>query len=226
MASLLEKVSVLISANMHYLVDQALQSNSVAVIDQYVRQVQDNLEDLEDAAATVGGEVKSINRKLIDFQQKVNDLDRAIDAFLVEGNEAGAVAAQSKLNSTQRLLETYQEQLTRQQGEYENLLGAKVKLEARLVTMRQQREELQALLELAKSKETTVKAIKSLDDLAGTGDADIARVAESIRSRLDKATAASELQATNLDKQMDDVLDRGVLNAQLLERKQKLGLTN
>jgi phage shock protein A len=181
---------------------------------------------LEDAAATVGGEVKSINRKLIDFQQKVNDLDRAIDAFLVEGNEAGAVAAQSKLNSTQRLLETYQEQLTRQQGEYEKLLGAKVKLEARLVTMRQQREELQALLELAKSKETTVKAIKSLDDLAGTGDADIARVAESIRSRLDKATAASELQATNLDKQMDDVLDRGVLNAQLLERKQKLGLTN
>jgi phage shock protein A len=226
MASLMEKVSVLISANMHYMVDQALQSNSVAVIDQYVRQVQDNLEDLEDAAATVGGEVKSINRKLIDYQQKVGDLDRAIDAFLVEGNEAGAVAAQSKLNSTQRLVETYEEQLARQKNEYEKLLGAKVKLEARLVTMRQQREELQALLELAKSKETTVKAIKSLDDLAGTGDADIARVAESIRSRLDKATAASELQATNLDKQMDDVLDRGVLNAQLLERKQKLGITN
>ncbi len=226
MASLLEKVTVLISANMHYMVDQALQSNSVAVIDQYVRQVQDNLEDLEDAAATVGGEVKSINRKLIDYQQKVGDLDRAIDAFLVEGNEAGAVAAQSKLNSTQRLVETYEEQLARQKNEYEKLLGAKVKLEARLVTMRQQREELQALLELAKSKETTVKAIKSLDDLAGTGDADIARVAESIRSRLDKATAASELQATNLDKQMDDVLDRGVLNAQLLERKQKLGITN
>ena len=225
MASLMEKVSVLISANMHYMVDQALQSNSVAVIDQYVRQVQDNLEDLEDAAATVGGEVKSINRKLIDYQQKVGDLDRAIDAFLVEGNEAGAVAAQSKLNSTQRLVETYEEQLARQKNEYEKLLGAKVKLEARLVTMRQQREELQALLELAKSKETTVKAIKSLDDLAGTGDADIARVAESIRSRLDKATAASELQATNLDKQMDDVLDRGVLNAQLLERKQKLGIT-
>ncbi len=226
MASLMEKVSVLISANMHYMVDQALQSNSVAVIDQYVRQVQDNLEDLEDAAATVGSEVKSINRKLIDYQQKVGDLDRAIDAFLVEGNEAGAVAAQSKLNSTQRLVETYEEQLARQKNEYEKLLGAKVKLEARLVTMRQQREELQALLELAKSKETTVKAIKSLDDLAGTGDADIARVAESIRSRLDKATAASELQATNLDKQMDDVLDRGVLNAQLLERKQKLGITN
>ena len=58
MASLFEKVSVLISANMHAMVDQALRSNSLAVIDQYVRQVEQNLEDLEDAAATVGGEAK------------------------------------------------------------------------------------------------------------------------------------------------------------------------
>ena len=52
MASLLEKFSTLISANLHYMVDQALKSNSLAVIDQYIRQVEDNLEDLEDAAAT------------------------------------------------------------------------------------------------------------------------------------------------------------------------------
>ena len=48
MASLFEKVAVLISANLHALVDQALKSNSLAVIDQYVRQVEENLEDLED----------------------------------------------------------------------------------------------------------------------------------------------------------------------------------
>jgi phage shock protein A len=70
MASLFEKVSVLISANLHAMVDQALQSNSLAVIDQYVRQVEENLEDLEDAAATVGGEAKSLKRKLADLQQK------------------------------------------------------------------------------------------------------------------------------------------------------------
>ena len=46
------------------MVDQALKTNSLAVIDQYIRQVEDNLEDLEDAAATVGGEVRSIERKL------------------------------------------------------------------------------------------------------------------------------------------------------------------
>jgi len=198
MASILDKVSTLISANLHYMMDQALKSNSPAILDQYIRQVENNLDDLEDAAATVGGEVKTLQRKLNEYEMKQTELDRAIDAFLNEGDENAAVAAQSKLNSTLRLVETYQSQVERQQAEFDNLLGAKVKLEARLATMRQEREELMSLLELAKSKETTVKAMKSLDDLMGGGDSDISGIAESIRSRLDKATAASEMRASNL----------------------------
>ena len=224
MASLLEKVSTLISANLHYMVDQALKSNSLAVIDQYIRQVEDNLEDLEDAAATVGGEVKGLQRKMVEYEQKQDELDRAINAFLSEGNESAALASQSRLNSTQRLVETYKDQVTRQSSEFQKLLDAKVKMEARLATMRQEREELQALLTLAKSKETTVTAMKSLDDLMGAGDSDISGIAQSIYARLDKASSASELRAASLDEQMDEVLGRSELNAQLAERKKKLGL--
>ncbi len=225
MASLLEKVSTLISANLHDLIDRALQSNSPAVIDQYIRQVENNLEDLEDAAATVGGEAKSIRRRLDDTKQKLNELDQAINAFLVEGNEDAAAAVQSRYNSTERLVQTYTEQLQRQEEEYEKLLGAKVKLEARLATMQQQREELQALLDLAKSKETTVKAMKSLDDLMGSGDSDVKRIAESIHARLDKASTASEIRAASLDQQMDEILERSALDSQLAERKKRLGIT-
>ncbi len=224
MASLLEKVSTLFSANLHAMVDQALQSNSPAVIDQYIRQVETNLAALEDAAATIGGEVRSIQRKVGEYDQKADEQDRAVNAFLVEGNEEYAAAAQSKLNGTQRLVATYQEQLTRQEAEYKKLLNAKVKLEARLQTMKQEREELMALLDLAKSKETTVKAMKSLDDLMGTGDSDIRRIANSIHARLDKATAASEMRAGSLDEEMDRVLDRSAIDNQLEERRKKLGL--
>jgi phage shock protein A len=224
MASLLDKVSTLISANLHYMVDQALQNNSPAVIDQYIRQVEANLADLEDAAAAVGGEVKGIQRRLADQEQKMLEMDRAVDAFLVEGNEAAAVAVQSRYNSAKRLVEAYQEQLTRQDLEFKNLLSAKVKLEARMATMKAEREELTALLELAKSKETTVRAIKSLKDLTGSGDADIARIANSIRSRLDKASTASEMQSASLDAQMDEVLEKSELDLQLADRKKKLGL--
>ena len=141
----------------------------------------------------------------------------------MEGNEAAAVAAQSRYNSTQRLVETYQEQVERQEVEFKNLLDAKVKLEARLATMKQEREELPALLELAKSKETTVKAMKSLQDLMGSGDADISAL-PTASARLDKASPASEMRAASLDEQMDEVLERSALDAQLAERKKKLGL--
>jgi phage shock protein A len=225
MATLLEKVATLISANLHALVDQALKSNSLAVIDQYIRQVEDHLDDLEDAAATVGGEVKSIKRKLDEQEKRAAELDRAVDAFLLEGNEATATATQSKLNSTRRLIETYREQLTRLETEYQKLLDARVKLEARLGIMKQQREELQALMELARSKETAVKAMRGLDDLMGSGDADIGRLAQSIYARLDKATTAAEMRAASLDEQIDQVLDRSAIDAQLAERKKKLGLS-
>lgn len=224
MASLLEKISTLVSANMHSLIDKALQSNSTAVIDQYIRNVESNLAELEDAASTVGGEVKSINRRLLEQQAKSSELDRAIDAFLKNGSESAAIAAQSQLNSTIKLVETYQAQAKQQEAEYRSLLDAKVKLEARLATMKQEREQLQALLDLAKSKETTVKAMKSLDDLMGSGDSDIKRIADGIYSRLDKANTASEMRTASLDQQMDDVLNRSAIDNQLAERKKKLGL--
>ena len=224
MASLLDKVSTLISANLHYMVDQALQNNSPAVIDQYIRQVESNLANLEDAAAAVGGEVKGIQRRLNEQEQKMQEMDQAIDAFLMEGNEAAAAATQSRYNSAARLVEAYREQLERQDAEFKNLLSAKVKLEARLATMKAEREELTALLELAKSKETTVKVVKGLKDLTGDGDADISRIANSIRTRLDKASTASEMQSASLDQQMDDVLEKSALDSQLAARRKKLNL--
>ena len=225
MASLMEMVSTLIRANLHSLVDEALKKNSVAVLDEYIRQAENNLEDLEDAAATVGGNVRTLERKYNEFQVKADELDRNIDLLLQKGKEDLAVAAQSKLNSTARLVEQYKEQWERQQREYQALINAKLKLEAKLTTIKQEREELQSLLELAKSKEITAKAIQSLDDVVGMGDADIARIGDSIRARLDKASARSELAASRLEEQMDEVLERGAIDAQLEERKRRLGLT-
>lgn len=225
MASLLEKVSTLIQANLHALVDNALKSNSIAVIDQYIRDVDNNLDALEDAAATVGGQVKTLERKTAEYKKQMDELDRNIDLFLTQGKEELARAAQAKLNSMRGLYETYSSQLERQQREYKALLDARLKLQAKLTTIRQQREEMVALLDLAKAKEITNKAIKSLDDLAGVGDADVARMAEAIRTRLDQASARAEIAAQNLDAQMDEALGRGELDAQLEERKRRLGIS-
>lgn len=224
MASLLEKVQTLISANLHSLVDNALKANSMAVIDQYIRDVDNNLDALEDAAATVGGQVKTLQRKRDEYARQIAELDKNIDMFLTQNKEDLARAAQARLNSIRDLHDTFQSQLERQEREYKSLLDARLKLQAKLTTIRQQREEMAALLELARAKEITTRAVRSLDDLAGVGDVDVARMADSIRSRLDKASAEAEIRASSLDQQMDEVLGRGQLDAQLEERKRRLGI--
>ena len=224
MTTLTEKVTVLITANLHALVDQALQRNSLAVVDQYLRQVDDQLANLADAAATVGGEVKSLERRLGDLDQQAAELDQAVDRLLTQGQEPAAAAAQSRLNGLRQLRETYQAHHGRHAQEYQQLLEMRTKLETRQAAMRQQRAELQALLELARSKEAVARTLRSLDDVRGAGDSDLSRLAQGIYARLDQASTAVELRAATLDEQIERVLDQQTIAGQLAERRERLRL--
>jgi phage shock protein A len=106
------------------------------------------------------------------------------------------------------------------------MLDAKLKLEAKLTTTKQEREHLQALLELAEAKSATTKTIRSLNDIDGIGDADIKRLGDSIRARLDREDAELEMSSSRLQGQMDEVLEKGTIDNQLEERKKRLGLTS
>src|SRR5690554_7272460 len=77
------------------------------------------------------------------------------------------------------------------------MLDAKLKLEAKLTTIKQEREHLKALMELVEAKELTTRTIKSLDDLAGVGDDDVQRLGDQIRARLDREEARMEMATTD-----------------------------
>jgi phage shock protein A len=225
MASLLGKVQTLVSASLHAMVDNALKANSVAVFDEYIRQAENNLDELEDALVTVRGQVKTLQRKYEMFQAEAGQIDADIDRLLKLGKEDLAVAAQAQYNSKAELGQDYKEQWEKQQVEADKLTNARLKLEAKLTMIKQEREQIVALIELARSKEIAAKTIRSLDDLAGLGDADIGRVTEQIRARLDRADAEIDITATSLETQMDEVLGKERLTDQLTERKRRLGLS-
>jgi phage shock protein A len=226
MASLLDKVGTLIKANLHAMVDAALKSNSLAVFDQYIRDAENNLEALEDAAATVGGNVKTLARKVEQYKADAAKQDADIDALLKQGKEDLAAAVQAKLNTTSKLLAEYQSSYQKTQVEYQRLMDSKLKLEAKLTTIKQEREQMHELLDLAKAKERTVGAIRSLKDLEGVGDADMARITEGIRTRLDQAEARADIETSRLEGQVDEALGKAELDNQLAERKKRLGLSS
>ncbi len=223
MPSLLDRIRTLISANLNYLVSQALKANSMAVVDEYIRKVEDNLEALEDAAATVGGESKTLKRKYQQYEGQAKELDRNIDLFLTKGKEDLAQAAQYRYNTIDRMADTYREQYQAQEAEYQKLLAAKLKLEAKLTEAKRERMELQAMLDLAKSKELTHKVVEGVSGIT-TPEAGIAEIREEMQRRLDKATAQGEIDAKRLDNQMSEALEKDTIERQLAERKAKLGL--
>lgn len=222
--SFFQKVETLIKANLHAMVDKALDENSVAVLDEYIRQAEGNLDDLEDALITVKGQVNTLKRKYDTLRAEADALDRDIDRLLNLGKEDLAVAAQSQYNSKADLAEEYREQYLRQKTEADNLADARLKLEQRLRLIKQEREHVLGLLELAKTKEIAAKSMKSLDALDGVGDSDITRITDKIRARIDRADAEVDMRAGRLNNQMDEVLGRDRLNSQLEERRRRLGL--
>lgn len=226
MASLLQKINTLISANLHGLVDQALEANSVKVMDEYIRQAERNLDALDDSAATIGGTVKTLKRKYEEFAAAAEKLDRDIDTLLTRGKTDLATAAQAELNQKQQLAQEYYEQWQAQEQEYRRMLDAKLKLEAKLTTIRQEREHLKALMELVEAKQLTTKTIKSLDDLAGTGDEDVRRLGDQIRARLEREDARMEVASTSIRDQIDEAIGMTEIELQLEERRQRLGLSS
>ncbi len=219
---LFEKINTLISANLHGIVDRALEANSVQVMDEYIRQVERNLDALEDSAATVGGTVKTLKRKYEEFAAAAEKLDRDIDTLVVKNKMDLAAAAQSELNTKQQLAQEYYEQWQGQETQYQKMLEMRLKLESKLTTIKQEREHLRSLIELAEAKKVTVKTVKSLDALANTGDDQVNALADRIRGNLDREDARLEMATANIADQISEAVGDGEVQRQLEERVRRL----
>jgi phage shock protein A len=225
MASLFQKLRTLFRANLHEIADRALQRSDLAVYDEYIRQAERELEAFKRTITPMIAHVKTTKRRRDLLADQAAKLDAMVDHYLVNNQRTEAMVTQKKLSSTLDLIKTYDGSLERQVLAAEKLRDVEVKLEGRLGIARQEREELAFLLELAKAKEVSTKAMRSLDSLMGEGDTEVAQAAENIRRRLDHADAAWEVQASSLDTQLDDAMASMEVEAELAARMERLGIS-
>lgn len=226
MPSLVDKVRTLVNANLHSIVDRALESNSVKVMDEYIRQAEKNLDALEDSAATIGGTVKTLKRKYEEFAGATEKLDRDIDTLILKGKDDLAAAAQAELNTKQQLAQDYYEQWQDHDAQYQEMLTMRMKLEGRLTAIKQERDHLADLIKLAEAKKVATKTIKSLDDIASVGDAEMTSLSEQIRARIDKEDARLEVATRNVSDEIEEAVRGGEIEQQLDERRIRLQQRN
>ncbi len=224
MASILRKLRTLFKATLHEAADKALQKSDLAVYDQYIRDAEKEVGQFTKSIQPMFAQVKTSSRRREALATKAAELDYLVDQFLMKGKRTEAMVTQKQFASIRDMITTYDGSLEKQVTALEQMKDVQVKLEGRLAIAKQEREELGFLLQLAKSKEIATKSMKSLDSLMGSGDMEVAAAAENIRSRLDHADAAWEMEASSLDNQLDTAMHSLEVESELAARMERLGL--
>jgi phage shock protein A len=220
--SLLGKIKVLVSASLHSLLDRALETNSLAVFDEYIRQAQAAMETLKAALVDISVTVKTLRAKYDSTADEAASIDLQIDAALKSGKNVVAKALQVKLNSELDIAHTYKDQYEKQSTTYNTLMEIVQVLQSKVDVLTLQRSQVETLLQLVKSKNVVAKSIKDVQSIT---DDRVKGIVENVRSQLDVADARLEVATTRLSDQIDQEVGDASLNAQLEQRRQRLGLS-
>jgi phage shock protein A len=219
--NLLQKIGILVSATLHSIVDRALQANSVAVFDEYIRQAENSMRLIQSALVDLKATVKTLHTKYNQAADEAARLDLQIDQALRAGKESLAKAHMVRLNSLVEIAQTYKAQYERQSRAY-NLLTETVQiLQSKVDVLHAQRDQVATMLELIRSKNIVARSIKDIDKIS---DARTRQIMEDVRSQLDVADARLEMATSRLSAELEEQAGDLTLEAQLEERRQRLGL--
>jgi len=228
MASLFEKARIAALATAHKLMDKVVDLNSVEAVKQYVRDVENALEDLEDASATAAGHVRSVQRDAEQIRSQTKELNQNIDFILSDNkpeNDHLATPLEARLIGLEQRLATKDEEITTGQKTAQALSEAVSTLRTRYQNMVQQIQRLEAMDRATKAKESAVQAIKQAGQIASAGsDVSIDAVADRIQRRADVADARFERALGEMSGQVEKDMVIAQAQARLEARKARLAL--
>jgi phage shock protein A len=228
MTSLLERLDDLIRGSLHRLVDRALESSSLALFDQDVRDMDDAIAHVEEAAASMYAAARANERQLARHGEEVERLEQRVERLAAEGAEPTServMVAQAQLEATRGLVAETQTQIERQQAQYETLARSQAELKVRSQTLQDTRPRLESLLVLARAYRSIEQVELTLEGLRGLGgDTDIAMVADSIYQRLNEAQVRQEMIQQVEDLEMLVELEQAEVDDELAQRRRRLGL--
>jgi phage shock protein A len=228
MTSILEKLDDLIRGGLHRFVDRALEDSSLILFDQDVRDMEEAIAHVEEAAVTMYAAAQANERRLAGHQGEVERLEERLERLAAEGvapTSERMMVAQAALEAKRGLVTETQAQIARQQAQYETLARQQAELKVRAGTLQDARPRLESLLVLARAYRGVERVELTLDALRGLGgDAEVALIADDIYRRFAEAQARQEMLHQASDVELLAELEQAGLDEQLAERRQRLGL--
>jgi phage shock protein A len=228
MAGLFQKARIAALSAAHTLMDKVVDLNSIGAVKQYVRDLENALEDLEDASAAAAGHVRTVQRDADQIQYQIKELNQNIDFILSDNkpdNDVLATPLEARLIGLEQRMSTKAEEISTGQKTSQALLEAVSTLRTRYQNMVEQVIRLEAMDKATKAKESAVEAIRQAGQIASAGaDVSIDAVADRIQRRADVADARFERAMGEMNDQVTKDVVVAQAQARLEARKARLAL--
>ena len=226
MAGLLEKIRLVTLSAAHKLLDRAIDLNSTEAVRQYVRDLEDALSDLQDAAAVAHGHTRTVAREGERINAQATELNRNLDFILSDQdaeNDRLALPLEARLAGIEQRIATNREEAETGERTARALDDAVAALKTKYEDMVGQLSRLEAVERSTKAKESAAKALKGVAGMTGEGaPVSVDDVSARLEARADVADARFERALDDMSGGVEKDLAMAQAAARLAARKARL----
>jgi phage shock protein A len=225
--SILERFSDIIKANINDLLDKA--EDPAKMIDQYMRELTDDLAEVREETASVIAEEKRSKRQVDDNAEQVKHYDELARQALKAGNEGDARIFLAKKQSLETEGKGLKEAYEVAHQNANKMREMHDKLVSDIETLNARRSTIKAKTSVAKTQQKVNDLTSGSDKAEGAMSA-FARMEAKADQMLDEANAQAELQQTptdraaELEKQYAEAGNTKAVDEELERLKKEMGL--
>jgi phage shock protein A len=227
MASVIDKVKLLLSASFNAMIDQALKRDPIKTLNEYLRQHQEALDQMRNDRAVAVGAMKTASRKVLETQELIQRIEAEIEAALTDNDETNDYLAenlaQDLVGQEEKLQVLTQAQESTVRAN-KALQMADAKLQGRIISLRNQIALLEAIKFEADIKKMSADKLISSARMISSGTTSVEALAEDIRRERDKADAQFEIAMDTMDGTLEDGMRDSKASARLAEIRNRLGI--
>lgn len=209
--SIFQKVRTVALAYTNDLLDKTINLNSIPVVKQYIRDLEDALAKLKHEAAVAAANVTTLTNQQATLESAISLNKQRAKAYLNAGNETAARTVASRIHDDQTESNTLTQQIETAKQSSQALDAAVEKLEAKHQQMLSQLRTLETKDRSARAMESATSSLKAAaalntNDLTGSVD----NLAQKIEARSDVAKEEFNRTVGEFDTPPDPLKDAAV----------------
>jgi phage shock protein A len=227
MATILEKVKTLLKASFHDMIDQALKRDPIKTLNQYLREHEEALAQMQSDRAVALGNLKTASRKVIETQDLIERIETEIEAVLTDDDETNDYLAENlaqDLVGQEEKLQVLNQARDSALRVNTAMQMAESKMQGRIISLRNQIDLLKAINFEADIKSMSAEKLINSARMISSGTTSVEALAEDIKRKRDTADAEFEMAMDTMDGSLADNMRQSRASARLAQIRNRLGI--